>query len=97
MNEHFILENRYKVNSGAETVLNVLNTILFVVFILLSIAMVGIGIAQYGDGTPYGIAVIAGGVVVFLSSLISWAVVKVVINISRNLFNINDALRSQKV
>ncbi len=90
------MENNYKVNSGAETVLNVLNTVLFVLFTLLSIAMVGIGIAQQGDGNPYGIAVIVGGVVVFLSGLVSWAALKVVINISRNLFNINDAIRALK-
>ena len=71
----------YTTNSTAESVVDVLAVLIL--------------IAQ-GVDTSYGGAILIGwGVALIVTAIIQWAFLKVLCNISRNLFNINHALRSK--
>ena len=81
----------YSTNSGAESFINVLAIILLILGCLGGIALIINGAdSRYG-----GEMLIAGGCILILSSLIQWAFLNVLVNISRNLFNINAFLRAR--
>jgi hypothetical protein len=87
----------YSVNPIAESVVNILATILFIIgFIISFVSIVG-GIILLTDDVwsypAYGIGLIVGGIVWFIISIIQWAWFKIIVNISRNLFNINEQLK----
>ena len=88
----------HNVNSSAENILNIFSSILLILGVIASIIWIIIGsMAFFGvnvEGIEFlsvatGIQAIAIGVVVLLVSLIQWAMIKLFINISRNLFNLN--------
>lgn len=91
-----ISKNAYSVNPSAELIINILATVLLFLGIIVSaISIVG-GIAYIDMGlgiTAYGISIIAGGMIIFIVSIVQWAWFKIIINISRNLFNINEQLK----
>lgn len=85
---------RSSYNATAEIIFNVLATLLLIGGIVGGIVLIITGTIDpsgYGVGT---VMVIWGVVVIFIS-VIQWAFTKIIINISRNLFNINEFLRER--
>lgn len=89
--------SKYAVSPAAE------NTVNTVAGILLAIGILGAVIGFFGgvieftdDEAAAGWGFIGGGVVIFLAGLLEWAFLKVFVNISRNLYNINDVLHEIK-
>lgn len=90
----------YEVNPFAEKYLNFFLTIhLIVGWVLAIISVVSgivLGCSSYGEFTLlYIFAGIIAGIIILFSTYSLWAVNKVVINMSRNLFNINERLKNR--
>lgn len=84
----------HSTNATAETIINVLATLLLFGGIIGGIALIIAGIT---DASRYGAGPVEffGGFLVIFISVIQWAFTKIIINISRNLFNINEFLRER--
>ena len=77
------------IEDGAERFLGVMNTISLIVSITAAIILVFIAIDAYRNGGYYALV----GAVLLLVSLVSWAITKVVLNISNNLHEINRKIK----
>ena len=89
---------KYSVNPNAENVLNgVAATILVIGWIFAVVGIIA-GIAAAIDQGEwfYALAGFLGGGLILLMFYIVWAELKVIINISRSLYNIQDELESLK-
>lgn len=84
------MSNRYSVSPSAEAICNAVAFIILVCTILSGVACIVVGIIMGGEELPM---LIAGGVACIVLGLISWACLKVVVNISRSLYNITDAVQ----
>lgn len=81
----------HSTNATAETIVNVLAILVLMAGVIAGVALIGSGAtSDYGEET-----LIIIGVIVIIISMIQWAFMKIVINISRNLFNINEFLRAR--
>ena len=90
-------ENRYSVNPAAESVCSAVAAILLTLFIIGAVVLIILGVVAFVDGdTTYGLIFCGGALVCFVIGLVNWASMKMLINISRSLYNINDAIRSQQ-
>lgn len=89
---------KYSVNPNAEVVLNGVATTILVIGWILAIAGIAVGIVAATDEGEfvYALAGILGGGFILLMFYIIWAELKVIINISRSLYNINDELEGLK-
>lgn len=87
-------ESPYKVSPLAENILDIILKVFLIIIIVGAIitAIVGIVIAINEEEWAPMLLVLAAAGAVGLGYIV-WALGKVVINISRNLYNINDALR----
>ena len=74
-----------EIDNGAEKFLGVMNGISFAVCLITAVILLFVGMGSYRDSGYYYLA----SVVILLTSLVSWAIVKVLLNISNNLHNIN--------
>ena len=74
-----------EIENGAEKFLSVMNGINLAIGIISAVVLICIALDAYRNGGYYFLA----SVVILLTSLISWAIVKVVLNISNNLHKIN--------
>lgn len=90
-------EKQYYVNPFAESVGSVLAILVFIFTILISIGLIGGGIYLAQDGEITAYYLIGGGAVLLVLGIISWAYLRIIVNISRSLYNINDAIRSQGI
>ena len=95
-----LIPDLYEVNPFAERFLNLILTIHLIVGWLLAIICVvwGIVFAITSHGEYGFLSVFMGiisGIVVLLSFYSTWAINKVVINMSHNLFNINERLKNK--
>lgn len=77
------------IEDGAERFLGVMNVISLIVGIIAALVLVFVAMDSYRNGGYY----FMGGVALLLMSLISWAIVKVILNISDNLHKINSKLK----
>ena len=82
----------HSTNSAAETIVDILAVVLLIGGIIGGIALIAAGADMRYGGEP----LIIGGVATIVLALIQWAFLKVLCNISRNLFNINDFIRRSK-
>lgn len=86
----------HSTNAAAETIVNVVAILVLIAGIFCGMALIGNGVdlnnSFRGNG---GTVLIIAGVIVIIISIIQWAFMKIVINISRNLFNINEFLRAR--
>lgn len=90
-------ENRYSVNPVAESVCSAVATLLLSLFIIGAVVLLILGAISLRDkDTTMGLVFCGSAIVCFLVGLINWASMKMLINISRSLYNINDAIRDQK-
>lgn len=92
------IKDAYSVNSSAEAIINFLATVLLVLGMIISITAIIGGIAYLDSDSgmmdsSYGIGGIVGGIILLLIFLVQWAWFKLMVNISRNLFNINELLK----
>ena len=86
----------YSVSPTAEGVVNTIAVIFLVLGIIVGIGGIAVGISQLADDeTTTGLAALGIGVGGFIIFFIEWAFLKVFVNISRSLYNINDALRKK--
>lgn len=89
---------KYSVNPNAENVLNGVAATILVIGWIFAIAGIVVGIAaavQQGEWI-YALAGVLGGGFILLLFYIIWAELKVIINISRSLYNIQDDLENLK-
>jgi len=92
----------FSVNSTAETIINIVAVVILVVFIILAVAALlgGSTLTQrlefLGEfqGTP--LIVFIGALLVLLIGLFFWAILKLLVNISRSLFNISMSINGYK-
>lgn len=89
--------SKYSVSPAAENTVNTVAGVLLVIGILGAVIGFFGGIIEFSDDeAAAGWAFIGGGVIFFLAGLLEWAFLKVFVNISRNLYNINDVLHEIK-
>lgn len=81
---------KYSVNPFAESVSSSVASIILAISIVVAIVVLVAGFAAGRENILLGIVGAAGIAAV---GLISWASMKMLVNISRSLYNINDALR----
>ncbi|MDE6624161.1 MAG: hypothetical protein K2K30_07215 [Alistipes sp.] len=80
----------HSTNSLAEIVINVLAILWLIVGLLASIAFFALAAKEEPEALFMFL-----GIFSIIISLIQWAFVKIFVNISRNLFNINEFLRER--
>lgn len=95
--EDTIAVSKYSVNPAAENTVNVVAVVLLVIGIIgAAVGLIG-GLVMFAeDEAGTGWAFFGIGLALFLTGLLEWAFLKVFVNISRNLYNINDALHELK-
>ncbi len=82
----------YAVDSGAETVVNTVAEVLKWIGIIGGVLAFFVGIVMIGEEGAVGGILIGSGIAAILTGIISWAFLKLLVNISRNLFKIHDQL-----
>ena len=88
------MSKEYHTNPLAESIGSAVAIVIFTLSVISALILIVFGIASMSMDEKMGIAAIAISLVVLISGVISWAALKIIVNISRNLFNINEALRS---
>ena len=88
------MSKEYRTNPLAESIGAAVAVIIFTFSVIAALILIVSGIFSISFEERIGIAYIAAGLAVLISGTISWAGLKIIVNISRNLFNINEALRS---
>ncbi len=87
-------------DSNAESIVNTLAVIVFLIGEIIAFILICIGATKlqnsYSMDQGLGGVLIALAVVVGVVSLIQWAIIKVLVNMSRNLFNIRYLLEGKK-
>ena len=78
-----------ELENGAEKFLAVINGISLTIGIIASVALMFVAADSYRNGGYFLLASVA----ILLMSLVSWAIVKVILNISNNLHKINSKLK----
>ena len=81
------------VDPSAERFLDIVNTTLKIIGIVIVCIGVMISLAMVGDIGEESLLGVLGSIFMLIAVLISWAIIKVFINISRNLFNISNHLK----
>ena len=82
------------VDPSAERFLDIVNTTLKIIGIVIVCISVMTSLVMVGDiGWEESLLVVFGSIFMLIAVLISWAIIKVFINISRNLFNISNRLK----
>lgn len=82
---------------SAENTLNKIAKIILIISILGCVVFLIGAIAAFSDYDPeIGWSFLGISITVLLSGIASWAIMKVIINISRNLFMINSVLHHRK-
>ena len=84
----------YDVNPAAEAISSTVAAVVLIVNLLLAFGLVIGGIFSLQESELGGL-LIASGVVVGVAGVILWASLKVIVNISRSLYNINELLFAQ--
>lgn len=84
----------YLVNPSAESILSSVAGVILAFGWVLAIIGIAVGIfAAKEEGVIiYAIAGVVGGAIILFSFYVLWAQLKVIVNMSRSLYNINDAL-----
>ena len=90
---------KYSVNPKAEGILDgIATTVLIIGWVIAIIgAIVGIALAIEDEVAVYALLGVLGGALVLLIFYVIWARLKVLINMSRNLFNIHEELQNNKM
>ena len=83
----------YAVDSSAETVVHTVAEVLKWIGLIGGTLSAIIGICLLGEYGTLGVILIGSGIVSALSGIISWAFLRLLVNISRNLFRIYDLLK----
>lgn len=83
----------HEVNPAAEKVVNSLANVILWIGCIIAAFMVIYGLSV---SALHGFAMLGVGIVIVVSVIVQWAFLRVVVNISRNLYNINEALRQRK-
>ena len=81
------------VDPSAERFLDIVNTTLKIIGIVIVCIGVIISLAMVDEIGEKGLLGVLGCLFMLIAVLISWAIIKVFINISRNLFNISNRLK----
>ena len=86
-------QEAYPVNAGAEKVVDTLAEIIKYLSIIAGILCFFIGLALFTSKESGGGAMMLTGIVTIFSGIISWAFLKLLVNISRNLFILNERVK----
>lgn len=77
----------------AEIVLNIIAKVTLILGTIAAIILFFVGVDKYSDYERIGITLMIWSVALLISSVITWAVLKVLCNISNNLQEINKKLK----
>lgn len=84
----------YEVNPNAERVANGVAGFILVFSIIVGTICIILGIVLASDYMPQaGIPLVGAGVILILLGIVAWASIKLFVNISRSLYNINDSIQ----
>ena len=89
-------DDTFEVNPRAENIADRVAGIILVLGWIIGIILVLLGIFAAGDGEIVSLFISLGGVIYILLSYVIWAFIKMLVNMSRNLFNIKDILKQAK-
>ena len=89
----------YSVNPKAESLLNACLTVLLVLGWITALAAIGVSVYYAMEMEEYYIigAGVLGAAVILFIFYCAWATYKLFINMSRNLFNINENLKNRSL
>lgn len=91
-------QNTFSVNPKAEAVTDTIAKIVLGIHLFLSVAILVVGIIQIVDFDEFvGIILIATAILLAIVGIILWAGLKIIVNMSRTLYNINNAIRGKGV
>ena len=89
------MDGEYVVNPLAESTLNVVAVVVLVIGILAGLIILLVGVLS-DDSLGLMFGLIAGPAMFLFSGLLPWACIKVVVNMSRNLYAIREELHELK-
>lgn len=90
--------NQFQVNPTAENVGNAVAKVILTTFIILAIICFIAGlVGLFSSSILTGAILLLCSILVVTIGLICWAAIKIFVNISRSLYNINDILRQGNV
>ena len=90
--------NHLQVNPAAENFIDKLARFILWSGVLIGIAMFIGGISiTIGNGEKIGLTLLLLGLFFIITSIIYWSLLRVIINISRNLFNIHSILKEKTI
>lgn len=103
-NKNYLLDDVswFSLNSTAETIVNIVAVVILVVFIILAVVSLlgGVAITQRLEflGEFQGAPLIAfiSALLVLMIGLFFWAILKLLVNISRSLFNISMSINGYR-
>jgi len=84
----------YEVNPAAESVSSAVAKVVLVVCIIAALILLIVGFIGLEDGG--GWVIIGVSIMCAIAGVVSWAFLKMIVNISRSLYNINRALRGDE-
>lgn len=89
--------SKYSVNPKAESVADLVAKFFLGFNIFLAFACIIAGIVLIGDfEEEIGIAILLSSIIFVVVGIVIWATLKIIVNISRNLYNINTVLHEIK-
>lgn len=89
-----VSELRYEVNPDAERVANGVAGFILALSIIVGAICIILGLVAAADWTPQaGVPLIGAGIILIVVGIIAWASIKLFVNISRSLYNINDSIQ----
>lgn len=87
--------SEYEVNPTAENTVNTVASIILIVGIIIGVILLFGGFVMMGEaGAAAGWGVILTAVVTVIIGVVQWAFLKVLVNISRNLYNVNENIKN---
>lgn len=94
---YYSKDGSYCVDPNAENVLNGVAVFILIIGIIAAIALLIAGFNELDSryGEAQGIIYISSGIIAFVVALVQWAGIKVIVNISRSLYNIHNDLKNK--
>jgi hypothetical protein len=87
-------EIRYEVNPDAERIASGVAGFILALSIIVGAICIILGLVAAADYTPQaGVPLIGAGIILIVVGIIAWASIKLFVNISRSLYNINDSIQ----
>lgn len=92
------MKEMYNVNPLAESVGSFVASFVFIINLIGAAALIIFGVVtlSYDSLDSTGLILIGSGILLLITGIISWAALRIVVNISRSLLNINESIKDLK-